>query len=99
MKDFREGVSGRFIRYTEYDSMSNPALCGKKRPTTDGQVVLQKALLDELSGMGLECEYTQESVVHGILRDASGCDPERHGSAGGNLRTFSSGMEDAVSAH
>lgn len=68
MIDFRDSVSGRFIRYTEYDSMSNPALCGKKRPTTDGQVVLQKALLDELSGMGLECEYTQESVVHGILR-------------------------------
>ena len=68
MKDFREGVSGRFIRYAQYDTMSCPAKVGVQRPTSSGQVVLQKALVEELKELGLEVDYGKESVVHGILR-------------------------------
>lgn len=68
MKDFREGVSGRFIRYAQYDTMSCPAKVGVERPTSSGQVVLQKALVEELKELGLEVDYGKESVVHGILR-------------------------------
>lgn len=68
MRDFTESVSERFIRYTQFDTMSDPSLAGRRRPTTDGQVVMQKALVTELEEMGLCVTYGPESVVHGILK-------------------------------
>lgn len=68
MIDFRKSVSERFIRYTEFDTMSNPAMVGKIRPTTEGQTVLLKALVKELEEMGVEAELTKESVVRGLLK-------------------------------
>ncbi len=68
MIDFRESVSARFIRYTQFDTMSNPALCGVRRPTTEGQTVMQKALMKELEELGLEVSYGKESVVRGLLK-------------------------------
>ena len=68
MRDFTESVSERFIRYTQFDTMSDPSLAGRRRPTTDGQVVMQKALVAELEEMGLCVTYGPESVVHGILK-------------------------------
>lgn len=68
MIDFRKSVSERFIRYTQFDTMSDPSLAGVKRPTTDGQVVMQKALAKELEELGLEVSYGKESVVRGLLK-------------------------------
>lgn len=68
MIDFTKSVSGRFIRYTQFDTMSDPSLAGKRRPTTEGQSVLQKALVRELEELGLDVTYGDTSVVHGILR-------------------------------
>ena len=36
-KDIKKQMTDRFIRYTKFDTMSDPELCGVKRPTTDGQ--------------------------------------------------------------
>ena len=68
MIDFTKSVSGRFIRYTQFDTMSDPSLAGKCRPTTEGQSVLQKALVRDLEELGLDVTYGDTSVVHGILR-------------------------------
>ena len=68
MVDFRKSVSERFIRYTQFDTMSDPSLAGVKRPTTDGQVVMQKALVGELEELGLEVSYGKECVVRGLLK-------------------------------
>ena len=68
MVDFRKSVSERFIRYTQFDTMSDPSLAGVKRPTTDGQVVMQKALVRELEELGLEVSYGKECVVRGFLK-------------------------------
>lgn len=68
MIDFTKGVSARFLDYTTYDTMSDPSKAGIERPTTPGQVVLQKALIRQLEELGLEVTYGDESVVHGILR-------------------------------
>ena len=53
MKDFRNSVAERFLRYTKFDTMSDPSLAGVKRPTTDGQKVLLEALRKELDELGL----------------------------------------------
>ena len=76
MIDFRKDVSERFIRYTRFDTMSDPSLAGSRRPTTPGQVVMQKALVAELEELGLEVTYGEEHVVHAILRaNAQGIAP------------------------
>lgn len=68
MLDFRKDIVERFIRYTEYDTMSNGNLGGIKRPTTDGQIVLLKKLKEELDELGLETYLGEESVVMGTLK-------------------------------
>ena len=47
MDDFRKSVAERFLRYTKFDTMINPSLAGKKRPTTDGQIELLNVLKGE----------------------------------------------------
>ncbi len=71
VKDFREALKSRFIRYTTYDTMSdsyNPSV----RPSTPGQEVLLLALKKELEEMGLETYYGDEKVVMGKLEGNSG---------------------------
>ncbi len=68
MIDFRDSLTERFIRYTEFNTMSDPHLVGEKRPTTDGQRFFQKELLRELEELGLETYYSDESVVMGVLK-------------------------------
>ena len=63
MIDFRDSLTERFIRYTEFNTMSDPHLVGEKRPTTDGQRFFQKELLRELEELGLETYYSDESVL------------------------------------
>ena len=40
MLDLKKDIVNRFIRYTEYDTMSDGNLAGIRRPTTPGQEVL-----------------------------------------------------------
>lgn len=68
MEDFRKSVAERFLRYTKFDTMSNPSLAGKKRPTTDGQIELLNVLKGELEELGLETYLGQEAVVRGVLK-------------------------------
>ena len=68
MKDFRDSVAERFLRYTKFDTMSDPSLAGVKRPTTDGQKVLLEALRKELDELGLETYLGEEWVVMGTLK-------------------------------
>ena len=63
-KDLEE----RFLRYTGYDTMSAPELCGMRRPTTAGQEELLEHLAAELRGMGLDVGYGSEKVVMGTLK-------------------------------
>ena len=68
MIDFKKSVAERFLRYTKFDTMSDPALCGVKRPTTDGQDELLEELAGELRGLGLEVYFGPEHVVMGTLK-------------------------------
>ena len=63
----REAIRDRFLRYVSYDTMSDPSMVGKRRPTTDGQEVLQRALVEELGKLGLKTYYGEEKVVMGTL--------------------------------
>ncbi len=72
MEDFRNSVAERFLRYTQFDTMSNPSLAGVKRPTTDGQKVLLEELKKELEALGLETYLGEEWVVMGKLKGNSG---------------------------
>lgn len=76
MIDFKEKIENRFVRYTSFDTMSDPHNVGKKRPTTDGQVVFQRELVKELEELGLDVYYGKESVVMGTLKgNADGVRP------------------------
>lgn len=68
MIDFKDALSNRFIRYTEFDTMSDPKKCGVERPTTPGQVVLLEHLKGELEALGLETYFGEEKVVKGTLK-------------------------------
>lgn len=68
MKDFKTQLKERFIRYTEFDTMSDPSQVGIKRPTTDGQAVLLKALKEEAEALGLDVYLGKESVVKVLLK-------------------------------
>ena len=71
VKDFKDALKSRFIRYTVYDTMSdsyNPSV----RPSTPGQEVLLLQLKKELEEMGLETYYGDEKVVMGKLEGNSG---------------------------
>lgn len=68
MEDFRNSVAERFLRYTKFDTMSNAALAGVKRPTTDGQLKLLEVLKAELEELGLETYLGPEAVVMGLLK-------------------------------
>ena len=63
----REAIRDRFLRYVSYDTMSDPAMVGKRRPTTAGQEELQRALIAELEELGLRTYYGEEKVVMGTL--------------------------------
>ena len=69
MEDLRD----RFVGYTAFDTMSDPSLVGKVRPTTAGQEKFLLSLCDELRGLGLDVYYGEEKVVMGVL-DANGAD-------------------------
>ena len=71
MISFNESVKKRFIRYTTYDTMSDAAECGKKRPTTPGQEELLLVLKKELEELGLETYFGEEKVVQGVLKGNS----------------------------
>lgn len=68
MIDFKKSVAERFLRYTKFDTMSNPELCGERRPTTAGQDELLEELAGELRGLGLEVYFGAEHVVMGTLK-------------------------------
>ena len=68
MKDFKEELLNNFIFYTTFDTMSNPAMVGKSRPTTEGQKTLLKELEKELREMGLETTLGEEWVLRGFLK-------------------------------
>lgn len=68
MIDFRKSVAERFLRYTKFDTMSDPSLCCVSRPTTAGQDVLLEELAGELRGLGLEVYFGPEHVVMGTLK-------------------------------
>lgn len=68
MIDFKESVSNRFIRYTQFDTMSDDSLVGKVRPTTPGQMILLKQLKKELEELGLETYLGKEAVLMGTLK-------------------------------
>ncbi len=68
MKDFRTQLKDKFIRYTQFDTMSDPKMVGIKRPTTEGQLVLLKALKEEAEKLGLEAYLGKESVVKILLK-------------------------------
>lgn len=68
MEDFRKSVAERFLRYTKFDTMSDASFAGKKRPTTDGQLVLLNTLKEELDELGLETYLGKEAVVMGVLK-------------------------------
>ena len=65
----------RFVSYTAFDTMSNSALCGKKRPTADGEEELLLHLKSELEALGLEVYYGKEKVVAGKLKGNSDGEP------------------------
>lgn len=67
MIDFTGSLRDRFIRYTAFDTQSDPEKCGIARPTTPGQEVLQRQLMKELEEFGLEVYYGEEKVVMGRL--------------------------------
>ena len=67
-KDIKKQMTDRFIRYTKFDTMSDPELCGVKRPTTDGQIAMLEALKKELEELGLETYFGKEFVVKGTLK-------------------------------
>lgn len=69
----RKALLDRFIRYTAFDTMSDPSQDGKRRPTTEGQEKLLLSLCDELSSLGLDVYYGAEKVVMGTL-DANGAE-------------------------
>lgn len=68
MEDFRNKLKERFIRYTEFDTMSNPENIGICRPTTEGQMILLKALEKEAEALGLETYLGDEAVVKVLLK-------------------------------
>ena len=68
MIDFKQTVAERFLRYTKFDTMSNPKNVGIARPTTDGQLVLLKALKAEAEALGLETYLGKEAVVKVLLK-------------------------------
>ena len=63
----REAIRNRFLRYVSYDTMSDSSMVGKRRPTTEGQEALQRALIEELEELGLRTYYGEEKVVMGTL--------------------------------
>ena len=63
----KDSLLKRFIRYTAFDTMSDPSMSGKRRPTTEGQEKLLLALAEELRDMGLEVYYGEEKVLMGVL--------------------------------
>ena len=65
--DHTESLCDRFIRYTVFDTMSDPSMSGRKRPTTDGQEKLLLALCDEMKELGLDVYYGEEKVAMGVL--------------------------------
>jgi peptidase T len=68
MENFKKSVAERFLRYTAFDTMSNPALAGVKRPTSEGQIVLLKALVEEARELGLEAELGPDTVTRVVLK-------------------------------
>ncbi len=68
MLDFSKSVAERFLRYTQFDTMSDPEKAGICRPTTPGQVVLLEELKKELEELGLEVYFGKEYVVMGRLK-------------------------------
>ncbi len=68
MVDLRNSLLDRFIRYTTFDTMSDDKLVGERRPTTEGQEVMQKSLIKELEDLGLDVYYGKEKVVMGVLK-------------------------------
>jgi len=68
MLDFTKSVAERFLRYTEFDTMSDPEKAGIERPTTPGQKVLLEELKRELEELGLEVYYGKEYVVMARLK-------------------------------
>lgn len=71
MIDLKKSLSDRFIRYTTYDTMSDSAKAGIKRPTTPGQEVLLLLLKSELEELGFDCYFGEEKVVMGSLKGNS----------------------------
>ncbi len=68
MKDFRDELIKNFVYYTTFDTMSNPGLLGKKRPTTEGQTVLLEELVRELKELGIEASLDPASVACGFIK-------------------------------
>ena len=68
MKDFRTELLGNFISYTVFDTMSEPEMVGKKRPTTDGQRTFLEFLEKCLNRMGLETRLEDDWVLKGVLK-------------------------------
>lgn len=66
--DIRKALSRRFIRYTAFDTMSDPGRCGIERPTTKGQIDMLEDLRSELEKLGLETYFGPEFVVQGKLK-------------------------------
>lgn len=55
----------RFLRYVNVDTTANPT--GKSYPSSSGQLVLGKMLLDELVGMGLTAEQDEHGLVYATI--------------------------------
>ena len=72
MVDLKNNLRDRFVSYTAFDTMSDDKLIGIKRPTTDGQEIMQKALIKELEELGLDVYYGKEKVVMATLKGNTG---------------------------
>lgn len=71
MDDFREKLKDRFLKYVSFNTMSDPELVGKRRPTTAGQEEALLYIKKELEGMGLSTYLGSEWVLFATLEGNS----------------------------
>ncbi|MBE6583160.1 MAG: peptidase T [Ruminococcaceae bacterium] len=62
----------RFLKYITYSTASSET--SGVTPSTDGQLVLAKALNDELLSMGIESTYNDLGYVYAVIPATKGCE-------------------------
>ena len=64
--------SERFLKYIKYSTASSET--SGVTPSTDGQLVLAKALNDELLSMGIKSTYNDLGYVYAVIPATEGCE-------------------------